>query len=167
MLYFFYDHLLNDDLRAELLSSADELRSADRAIARHVRLQFHELDDRFDSAVPDVAPEANKFVTGGVIDVSPDVLAAIDRHYEAGGRQRRLRGVSVLVPGASDYRVAVTHVSESIEWVGLSPTREYVDLIARAASKVGASERYLQELLSFAPTRDHRALTNEQAVHAA
>jgi hypothetical protein len=159
MLYFFYDHLLDDDLRADLLSTpSDAIRSPSRAIARHVRLQFHELDHRFESAVPDLAQEANKFVTGAVIDISPGVLDAIERHYDLGGRQRRVRGVSVLVPGASDYRVAVTHVSESIEWVGLSPTRDYIDRIVRAAGSVGASERYLRELLSFAPIIDREAI---------
>ncbi len=159
MLYFFYDHLLDDAVRAELLSTTATVLSApDRAIARHVRLQFHELDRRFDSAVPDLAQEANKFVTGAVIEVSPDVLDAIERHYDLGDRRRRLRGVSVLVPGATGYRVAVTHVSESIEWVGLSPTREYVDRLVRAAGSVGASERYLQELLSFAPVVDRESI---------
>lgn len=161
MLYFFYDHLLDATERSlafgtPIVSNHASVHwtgqrvngSFRRAVAQHTRIQFHEFDARYSSVVADIAPEAGKFVSGAVAEISDRALNAIQHHY-AQRAKRQLVRVSVHVLGETDFRPAYTHLSAETDWIGVSPSRRYVELLLNSAYRLGASERWIAELHGY------------------
>ncbi len=158
MLYFFYDHLLNATERSFAFGTPIVANHATvhwtgqrvngafrRAIARHTRLQFHEFDARYASVVADIAPEAGKFVSGAVTEISDRALSAIQHHYTQRAKRQLIR-VSVHIPGETEFRLAYTHLSVETDWIGAAPSRQYVELLLNSAYELNASERWIAEL---------------------
>lgn len=153
MLYFSYGHDLNYRSVVEWCDlngvRAPLPKAMTPGVASNHRLAFPVYDDYWLGGVAALIPEPGKRVSGGLLEVSDDVIELLGRLNASDRRASRLVPVPVTpYKGGKPVR-AFTFVPTRPEEGHVPPTRLYVDRLVEAALELDLSAMWVMHLRSI------------------
>jgi hypothetical protein len=163
--YFSYGTDLSDGLLSEWSRATGhgkpDLRDRRPAVLPNHRICFSVYDGTWGGGVADVVRQVGKSVSGVLVEVGPGTAALLDRlagrsvdrsGRETGVRRRQAVPVILLARAAAAYGnpiMAHTYLLQRSADRLVPPAARYLQGLTDAAARVGLSDLWLMQLISF------------------